>query len=122
MHLPCRSPSGDTFWCRELLRSPVHGAATIDTRVSSSLGKHLSEYGDVVERFDQLQDEAGSVADYSAIIEGLAPICESISAKVKTASKDVADALSNPKNVLAQPQYSFSYGKRALVIIFRMAP
>lgn len=45
---------------------------------AGALAKHLGEYADVVERYDHLQDKAGGLDDYQAIIEGLAPIHRTI--------------------------------------------
>jgi hypothetical protein len=45
---------------------------------AGALAKHLTEYAEVVERYDQLQDNAVGLDDYQAIIEGLSPIHRTI--------------------------------------------
>lgn len=65
----------------------------------TALGKHLSEYAEVVERYDQLQDEAASVDDFSAIIEGLAPIHRTIR-NLHAALQDAREKLPDERDLI----------------------
>ena len=66
--------AGRFFW-----RKPDGSWQTSDLGPGpAALVRHLTEYADVVEHFDRQQDKAASVDDYSAIIEGLAPIHRTI--------------------------------------------
>ncbi|MDX1946405.1 MAG: hypothetical protein SFU86_13475 [Pirellulaceae bacterium] len=44
----------------------------------AALGRHLAEFGEVLERYDRQEDNAQSVADLFGILEGVSPLSRSI--------------------------------------------
>ncbi len=41
---------------------------------SQVLSRHLTEFADVIERYDQQEDDATGIADYYSILEGMSPV------------------------------------------------
>jgi len=41
---------------------------------SQVLSRHLTEFADVIERYDQQEDDAAGIADYYSVLEGMAPV------------------------------------------------
>ena len=44
----------------------------------AALSRHLAEYADLIDRYDRQEDEATSVSEYFAVLEGMSPLARTI--------------------------------------------
>jgi Mg2+ and Co2+ transporter CorA len=44
----------------------------------AALARHLGEYADLIDRYDRQEDEAASVSEYFAVLEGMSPLSRTI--------------------------------------------
>lgn len=66
--------SGRVFW-----RKPDGAWQSNDLgNGAASLTRHLAEYADLIDRYDRQEDEAASVSDYFAVLEGMSPLSRTV--------------------------------------------
>jgi hypothetical protein len=66
--------SGRVFW-----RKPDGAWQSNDLgNGAAALGRHLGEYADLIDRYDRQEDEAASVSDYFAVLEGMSPLSRTV--------------------------------------------
>jgi hypothetical protein len=86
--------------------SSDHGAG------SGALTKHLDEYRDVVQKYDQLEEEARSAPQYFLVIDGLSPTLRA-SRHLHQALQDARKLVPNDRDLINHRDYAYDIERTA---------
>jgi len=66
---------------------------------AAALGRHLAEYADLIERFDRQEDDAVSVSEYFAVLEGMSPLSRTVR-NLHLALQDARDKMPDDRDLI----------------------
>jgi hypothetical protein len=83
---------------------------------AGALGKHLTEYSEVIEEFDEQERQAGSVAAYQSVLEGMAPIYRTVR-NLHAALQDARQSMPDDRDLINARDRAYELERSAELLV-----
>ncbi|HEX5106275.1 MAG TPA: hypothetical protein VFV87_20790 [Pirellulaceae bacterium] len=82
----------------------------------AALSRHLHEFADLIDRYDRIEDEAVSVADYFAVLEALSPLHRTIR-NLHAALQDAREKLPDDRDLINARDRAYELERAAELLL-----
>jgi hypothetical protein len=83
---------------------------------SAALARHLTEYADAIERYDQQEDEATSVAQYFAVLGGMSPLVRTVR-NMHAALQDAREQVPDDRDLIVLRDRAYELERSAEILL-----